>query len=265
MCPLDRDALDPDRERSSARLLTSIDALGRRLGVEVVGIDRLPNGRALLVANHAFGFWDLAFAVARIRAETGRTLYSLGEHLWWRVPLLRRLAKEAGVVDGTPANADAILRADQLLLVLPGGLREALKPRELRYRLLWGRRYGFVRAALRNEAPIVPLACFGADEIFDLVGDPFHRSRKLRLSIPLPRPLPLLPIPHRAHLKFVVGEPIAVRGRGPADDLQAVRSLRRETEGALHELIEEELASRVGFAYDASSTLNWSATASRNR
>jgi 1-acyl-sn-glycerol-3-phosphate acyltransferase len=263
MCSLDRDDLGADPERS--RLLTWIDRLGRRLGVEVVGIDRLPKGRALLVANHAFGFWDLAFAVARIHAETGRTVYSLGEHLWWRVPVLRRLAKVAGVVDGTPENADGVLRADQLLLVLPGGLREALKPRELRYRLLWGRRYGFVRAALRNEAPIVPLACFGADEIFDLVGDPFHRSRKLRLSIPLPRPLHLLPIPHRSHLKFVVGEPISVRGRGQADDVQAVRSLRRETEGALHELIEDELASRVGFTYEASSTLNWSATASRNR
>jgi len=50
------------------------------------------------------------------------------------------------------------LSHDQLVLVMPGGVREALKPRELRYRLLWGHRYGFVRAALRNQTPIVPVA-----------------------------------------------------------------------------------------------------------
>lgn len=228
--------------------LAAIDALGRRLRIEVVGLERLPHGRALIVANHAFG-WDLAFAAARIRAETGRTLWSLGEHLWWKVPVLRRFARAAGVVDGTPENADAILGADGLLLVLPGGLREAMKPRELRYRLLWGRRYGFIRAALRNGAPIVPLACMGGDEIFDLVGDPFRRSRHLRLGIPLPRPLHLLPIPHRAHLRFELGEPVAVEGRGHEDDPRVLRSIRREVEGAIHELIEDELARRIGFEY----------------
>lgn len=227
--------------------LAITDALGRAIHVEVVGTERLPAGRALLVANHAFGFWDLAFAVARIRVETGRAVCSLGEHLWWRVPIVRDLAAAAGVVDGTPENADRVLGNDGLLLVLPGGLREAVKPRELRYRLLWKRRYGFVRAALRNHAPIVPLACFGADEIFDLVGDPFRRARRVRVRVPLPRPLHLLPIPHRAHLKFVIGEPISVDGRGEASDPAVLRSLRRETEGALHELIEEELAHRVGF------------------
>jgi len=224
-------------------LLAGIDRLGRRLHVELVGTERLPEGRALLVANHAFGFWDLAFAVARIRAETGRAVYSLGEHLWWKVPGLRVLARRAGVLDGTQENADAVLSAERLLLVLPGGLREAVKPHELRYRLLWGRRYGFVRAALRHRAPLVPLACIGADDIFDLVGDPFRRGRKVHLRIPIPLPRHL---PHRVHLRFVVGEPIAPRGS--EDDPAALRSVRREVEGAIHELIEDELARRAGFA-----------------
>lgn len=231
--------------------VSAIDRLGRRLRVEVIGLDRLPRGRALLVANHAFGFWDLAFAVARIRRETGRTVWCLGEHLWWKVPVVRRLAHAAGVVDGTPENADAVLAEDELLLVLPGGLREAMKPRELRYRLLWGRRYGFVRAALRNRAPIVPLACIGGDEIFDLVGDPFRRARRARVGVPLPRPLHFLPIPHRVHLRFVLGEPIPVEGRGSGDNPTVLRSIRREVEGALHEIIEEELARRVGFDFGA--------------
>lgn len=234
---------------ASARYARRLDRLGRRLDVEVIGLEHLPaRGQgAVLVANHAFGFWDIAFAVARIRVQKGRTVFALGEHLWWKVPFVRRVASQVGIVDGTPENADALLAAGELVLVLPGGLREAMKPHELRYRMLWGRRYGFVRAALRNRVPLIPMACLGGDEIFDLVGDPFARGRKLHLRLPIPRPLHLLPIPHRAHLKFVIGEPIATEGRGSADDPRALRSLRREVEGALHELIEEELARRIGF------------------
>jgi 1-acyl-sn-glycerol-3-phosphate acyltransferase len=224
-----------------------VDRLAKRLHVEMVGLDQLPRGGALLVANHAFGFWDIALAVARIRSETGRRVWALGEHLWWKVPLVRRLAGAVGIVDGTPGNADALLRAGELLLVLPGGLREALKPRELRYRLLWGRRYGFVRAAMRNKAPIVPIACLGGDDLFDLVGDAFDRGRRWHVRIPIPLPAHLLPIPHRARLRFVVGEPIEVEGRGDESDMHAVRSLRREVEGALHEMIEDELTRRAHF------------------
>lgn len=238
--PAEKDAFVGFSASVSERFFPVVDALGRKFGVDVQGIDRLPDRGALLVANHTFG-WDIAFAVARIRARTGRTVWALGEHLWWRVPVLRRLATAVGVVDGTPENVDALLSAGELVLVLPGGLREAVKPRELRYRLLWGRRYGFVHAALRNRVPLVPLACIGGDDVFSIVGDAYARGRRLHVSIPIPR----ITRPHRAALRFVIGEPIPVDGRGRDDP--TVRRLRREVEGALHELIETELARRLGF------------------
>ena len=228
---------------SSHGLYVALERLADRVEVEVEGIEHLPAGGAVLVANHAFGFWDIALAVARIRARTGRAVWSLGEHAWWRVPIVRRLASMLGVVDGTPANADDLLLRGELVLVLPGGLREAMKPHELRYRLLWGHRYGFVRAALRNRVPLVPMACLGGDEMFDLVGDAFARGRRLHLPLPLPRLAHVAP--HLSPLRFFIGEPIAPRGS--ADDEGAVRSIRREVEGALHEMLEDELAHRAGF------------------
>lgn len=216
------------------------------LGVEVTGLGHIPDGRALLVTNHAFGF-DASFLMAHIEARTGRRVWVLGEHLWWRVPVVRRLAQAVGVVDGTPENADRLLSADELVLVLPGGMREALKPRELRYRLLWGDRYGFVRAALRNGAPMIPVASLGADDVFDLVGDAFARARKLRLPFPLPRPARLIPVPRLTRLRYVIGEPIPAVPPSP-DMALAERRLRREVEGALHEMFEERLARRAGFA-----------------
>jgi 1-acyl-sn-glycerol-3-phosphate acyltransferase len=226
-----------------------VERVAQRLEIEVEGLRQLPSGRALIVANHAFG-WDVMFAMAAVWRECHRPVWVLGEHLWWKVPFLRRVAAGVGTVDGTPANVDRLLAEDQLVIVLPGGLREAVKPRELRYQLLWGQRYGFIRAAIRNRAPIIPLASVGTDELFDFVGNPYQRGRRWlgprARGLPIPLPKRILPIPHRVQMKFLFGEPIPPRG-GPNEDsnFELVRGMRREVEGALHELIEGELARRA--------------------
>jgi hypothetical protein len=60
-------------------------------------------------------------------------------------------------------------------------------------------------------------------------------------------PKRILPIPHRVRLEFVLGDPIAPSvPPEKADDAVALRRLRHEVEGALHEIIENELAKRAG-------------------
>jgi 1-acyl-sn-glycerol-3-phosphate acyltransferase len=238
-----------DFDASGARwLFANVERLSRLLGVRIEGIERLPEGRALLVANHAFG-WDVLFVMARIWREKRRPVWVLGEHVFWKFPFLRRLARAAGTVDGTRANLDDLLSRDQLVLVLPGGLREAVKPRELRYRLLWGHRYGFVRAAIRHAAPLVPLASVGTDDLFDFVGNAYARGRRWlgRADIPLPIPSRLLPIPHFVPLRFIIGQPISPPVTSDREnDGAAVQRFRWEVAGALHELIDIELARRSG-------------------
>lgn len=231
------------------RTFKYIDRLARALRVEVEGIERLPPGRALLVANHGFG-WESIFPMCAIWHATQRPVFTLGEHLWWKLPFLRRLAAAVGTVDGTPENVDRLLNADQLVLVLPGGLREAIKPAVLRYHLLWGHRYGFIKAALRTRAPIVPVAMMGGDELFDFVGSPYDRGRRwLRhANWPIPLPHRILPIPHRVRFRFVIGEPLGPLGTPEqAEDPQVLRQLRFLVKGALQDLIDTELARRVGF------------------
>lgn len=230
------------------KLFGVLERVAQLLRIEIEGMEHLPEGRGILVANHAFG-WDVAFVMARIWHDRRRTVWALGEHAWWKFPFLRKIAATVGTVDGTPENADALLARDQLLIVLPGGLREAVKPRDLRYRLLWGHRYGFVRAAMRNQAPLVPVASIGTDDLFDFVGNAYRRGERwLRNpAIPIPLPKRILPIPHLVQVRFVIGEPIEPPPDPRlADDDKAVRRLRREVEGALHEIIEVELARRVG-------------------
>lgn len=243
-------AFDPE---ARATAFGYIDKLARLLRVEVLGLEHVPPGRAILVANHTFG-WDAVFVMAAVWHAQHRTLWTLGEHAWWRFPFLRRIATALGTVDGTPAHAQQLLERDELLLVLPGGLRESVKPRQLRYRLMWGNRYGFVRAAIRHRAPLLPVACIGADDLFDFVGNAFRRGERLlrRPGIPIPFPTRILPIPHRVTLRFIIGEPIATRHEpDEADDPAALRRIRHEVEGALSELIDIELARRAGIDLSA--------------
>lgn len=232
------------------RIYSVIGAMARLLKVEFAGLENLPPGRGLLVANHAFG-WDIAFPMGEIRTRTGRTVWGLGEHAWWKVPVIRRLAAAVGTVDGTQENLDRLLKEEQLVLVLPGGLREALKPRELRYRLLWGHRYGFVRAAIRTGTPICPLAAIGSDELFDFVGDAIARGERWlgRFAVPIPRPAGLWPFPRRVHLRYVIGPKLTLPAKPEEfDDPETLRRCRYMVEGALQEIIDNELAHRSGIA-----------------
>lgn len=246
--PEQTDAFTGYDAATAARFYERVMAVARRLDIEVEGLENIAPGRGLLVANHAFG-WDVVVPMAAIAQKLGRRVWALGENAWWKVPFLRNFACKVGVVDGTQENANRLLSADELVLVLPGGLREAVKPQELRYQLLWGHRYGFVRAALRNRAPIVPLASTGTDELFDFVGNPYARGFRWlgRAKIPVPLPSRILPIPHLVRPHFAFGEPIPMDAPPEAEhDFNRVRRLRREVEGALHELIENELAKRAG-------------------
>lgn len=243
--PRSTDAFVGYDEPHADRFWSAVQRASQLLRATVIGIDRIPPGRALLVMNHAFG-WDAMIPMSAIRAATRRRVWALGEHLWWKVPLLRRAAAAVGTVDGTPGNVDRLLAGDELVLVLPGGLREAMKPAELRYRLLWGKRDGFVRAAIRNGAPLVPIAGFGADEVFELVGDAYGRGRRLLgRNFPIPRPAWGLPLPHRRALRYVVGEPVFPRAMPDESEEETVRRVRREIRGALEELIADGLASRI--------------------
>jgi 1-acyl-sn-glycerol-3-phosphate acyltransferase len=229
-------------------LYGTVERIGAALRVDIEGLENIPKGRALLVANHAFG-WDVLFVMSHVFRERGRPLWVLGEHLFWRIPGLRTLARELNTVDGSRENLEQLLAHEQWVLVLPGGLREAVKPRELRYRLLWGERYGFIRAAIRQQAPIIPVAAIGADEIFDFVGDAYGRGRRwLGLErFPIPLPARLLPWPRRVPLRYVIGQALTPpAGPERADDELTVRRFRHEVAGALHELIDVALARRAG-------------------
>jgi 1-acyl-sn-glycerol-3-phosphate acyltransferase len=87
------------------------------------------------------------------------------EHFFKGYPGLSMLLPKIGGVPAHPANVHRLLADEQqLVLVFPEGRKGTEKLYKDRYRLRRFGRGGFVEAAMRARAPIVPIALVGAEE-----------------------------------------------------------------------------------------------------
>ena len=136
---------------------------------EVRGLDRLPPGPALLVANHSGGMapGDFIFFLGfYAHFGTEEPLYILGHRLFSRRRGMRRLLARFGVIEGSPEHAHAALRQGAKVLVYPGGDHDSLRPFSQRARVCFGGRRGFLRIATQAQVPLVPVATAGSHETF---------------------------------------------------------------------------------------------------
>ncbi|CAJ1355897.1 unnamed protein product [Effrenium voratum] len=80
-----------------------------------------------------------------------------------------------GAVPVSPRNIFKLLQQGEMVLLFPGGIREALHGPGENYQLFWPKT-DFVRVAARFDALVVPFAGVGADDNVQVVGN----SRELR-------------------------------------------------------------------------------------
>jgi 1-acyl-sn-glycerol-3-phosphate acyltransferase len=162
----DLDERDPDyiRERLPGLwLLSSLYFRG-----EVRGLGNVPeDGPVLLVGNHSggnltvdSGVFTLAFS-AYFGVE--RELYALAHNLVVSAPGLGWLRKH-GVIAASPGNAEKALKDGAAVLVYPGGDREVHRPSWESGRVDFGERKGWIRLALEQDVPIVPVVAIGGQE-----------------------------------------------------------------------------------------------------
>src|SRR5262245_53858932 len=142
---------------------------------EVEGIENVPAaGGALLVSNHSGALPpDAAMIAKSIREEHPhpRDLNITVEHFFKGFPGFSMLVPKLGCVAAHPANVHRLLYdEEQLVLVFPEGRKGTEKLYKDRYRLRRFGRGGFVEAAMRARAPIVPVAVVGAEEAMPTFG-----------------------------------------------------------------------------------------------
>ena len=237
--------LDPAAVERMERLLRPL-ALWFR--TEVQGLENLPAGGALLVSNHGPLAFDSAELVFGIYRKTGRMPRGLVERTAFRVPPVKALFERLGHVAGTFDNAVALLERGELVLVYPGGAREALKGSKGRYSLAWEKSKGFVRVALRAGAPIVPVAGIGVDDYYKIAKEPeevagtlFGKAIAAALGhekyVP-PAYAGIGPLPLPAKLTFVLGAPMKWDAPpGAAEDEALVDRLQAEVKDRLEQMI----------------------------
>jgi 1-acyl-sn-glycerol-3-phosphate acyltransferase len=136
---------------------------------EVEGVENVPaNGGALLVSNHSGALPpDAAMIGKAIKEEhpQSRPLYITVEHFFKGYPGFSMLIPKIGCVAAHPANVQRLLYDEgQLVLVFPEGRKGTEKLYKDRYKLRRFGRGGFVEAAMRAQAPIVPVCVIGAEE-----------------------------------------------------------------------------------------------------
>jgi len=193
--------------------------------VEVSDIDRLPEGRVLVIANHA---GQLPFDAAMLNvallleARPPRIARSMGEYWIPQLPWVSVLAARTGTLVGTPKNCIHMLENGECVVAFPEGVRGMNKLFSQRYQL---QRFGtgFMRMALETATPIVPVAIIGPEEqqpsfanlegLARTFGAP---AMPITATFPWLGPLGLLPLPVKYHIYF--GEPQRFEGESSDED-----------------------------------------------
>jgi 1-acyl-sn-glycerol-3-phosphate acyltransferase len=223
---------------------------------EVEGIEHVPAaGGALLVSNHSGALPPDAPMIAKAIKEEHphpRPLHLTVENFFKGYPGLSMLMPKIGGVPAHPANVHRLLADEQqLVLVFPEGRKGTEKLYKERYRLRRFGRGGFVEAAMRARAPIVPIAVVGAEEAMPIFAHirPLQRLTGL-IYFPITPSFPQLGLlgalaylPAKFKIRFLTPVPTDDLGvEEPWEDQALVQTIAHD----IRATIQEELLDMVG-------------------
>ena len=224
------------------------------LRVETHGIENVPAGRVLLIANHAgnnFAYDGAMLAMSMLlEAEPPRLVRGMVEFYLPTIPYFGVLLHRAGSVVGTPHNCAQLLDHEEAVMVFPEGARGFVKPYSKRYQL---QRFGlgFLRLALETGTPIVPIGIVGSEEQSPGLADVKWLGRLINspafpitLTFPWLGPLGFLPLPVKFRIRY--GAPLRFEGDAHDDDAVIEKHVG-VVQDRIRELVDDSLAERKGW------------------
>jgi 1-acyl-sn-glycerol-3-phosphate acyltransferase len=225
--------------------------------VEVEGIENVPaTGGALLVSNHAGALPPDAAMIAKAVKEEHtrpRPVHLTVEHFFKGYPGFSMLVAKVGGVPAHPANVHRLLHdEEELVLVFPEGRKGTEKLFKDRYKLRRFGRGGFVEAAMRARAPIVPIAVVGAEEAMPIFA---HVNVLQRITGLLYFPItPTFPhfglagflgyLPAKFRIRFLEPIPTDQWGDAPWEDRGLVQTTADEIRARIQEEVIDMVAHR---------------------
>jgi len=186
-----------------------------------------PQGKVLLVGSHNGGLVAPDMFMMMLdwfrHFGTDRLAYGLMHPtVWDAAPALAQLAMKVGAVRAHPKMAIAALHSGASVLVYPGGPQDVFRPHHLRHKIYMGGNQAFIKLALRENVPIVPVVSYGAHDTLMVLADLYPQMRQLHdwgmpwlldldpvvfpIYLGLPwglaiGPLPHLPLPVQIHTR----------------------------------------------------------------
>lgn len=240
--------LDPEVAKSGVTVLSFFHRLYFR--TECHGLENVPEGRALIVANHSGQIpIDAAILGTALFMDSNppRVARAMIEKWAITLPFVSTFFNKVGQVVGVPENARRLLEMGELLLVFPEGVRGIAKPFSKRYQLQsFGT--GFMRLAIETKTPIVPVAIVGAEEQYVNFGNLERIAKALGMPVLPVVPQVLvpggaLPLPMKYRLHF--GEPLTFGG-DPLDDEKVIADKVWLVKQTIQDLLNHALATRTG-------------------
>jgi len=149
-------------------------------GLVTRGLPEITKERPVLfICNHTFVGFDLGLILGAFLEGQGVIIRSLA-HPLITIDQPGDALTQSGFSDfvrlygGVPVNGNntyKLMAAKQAALLLPGGMREAVKRKEEAYKLIWPEKPEFVRIAIRHGAVIIPMATVGGDDFIQILLD----------------------------------------------------------------------------------------------
>ena len=215
------------------------------LKVTAFGLENVPPvGRALIVSNHSGGLGaDAAMILTSLllNDEAPRLGQGMAEYFLTRSPFANPMLRKLGHLTGLPEHGEQLLKDERLLLVFPEGARGAGKLYKDRYKLV---RFGtgFMRLALKMNAPIIPCAFIGGEESFPQL---YHIKWLAKLVngpfVPVAPQLVYFPLPVACQVYY--GLPMTFDGDGTEPD-HVIRQYVDDVRYAMERLISIGLDAR---------------------
>lgn len=141
----------------------------------VTGVERIPEGPGLYVGNHNGGLMtlDTFTFLAEVFRERGMAdmPFGLGHEVAISLPLLRDIVIPLGAIRASHRTAHAAFAAGHKVLVYPGSDYDSFRSYRDRNRVIFGPRRGYLRLALRERVPIIPVVTVGAHELLYIISD----------------------------------------------------------------------------------------------
>jgi 1-acyl-sn-glycerol-3-phosphate acyltransferase len=213
---------------------------------EVFGIEKVPPGRVLVIANHSgqIPIDGLVIGTALVLdAEPPRFPRSMVEKWSAELPFVSVFFPRVGQVVGAPENARRLLQNGETLVVFPEGVRGISKTFDQRYQLVeFG--LGFMRLALETDTPILPVAVIGGEEQLPALANVRPLAKLLRMpAFPLiPHVFLGLPAPLPVRYRLHFGDPIHFHGDPDDDDAiieEKVWTVRQTIQSMIHKGLKE--------------------------